>query len=65
MPTLRANSEERLKNNRNFQLFLKKAKERQLDLDFGSNDLPMEEAVNILKDMIYLSSEQLWELNTH
>jgi len=65
LPTLRANSEERLKNNRNFQLFLKKAKERQLDLDFGSNDLPMEEAVNILKDMIYLSSEQLWELNTH
>ena len=65
VPTLRANSEERLKQNRNFQLFLKRAKEHRSGLDFGSNDLQMDEAVNILKDMIYLSSERVWEINTH
>ena len=65
LPILKANSEERQKLNRNFQLFLKKAKEHKAGFDCGSNDLQMDEAVNILKDMIYLSSEQVWELNTH
>lgn len=65
VPQLKANSEERQKLNRNFQLFLKRVKERKPGLDYGSNDLQMDEAANILKDMIYLSSERVWEVNTH
>ncbi len=65
VPILKANSEERQKLNRNFQIFLKKIKERQIGLEYGANDLQMDEAVNILKDMIYLSSEKVWEIHTH
>ncbi|MCH9611371.1 MAG: hypothetical protein SP1CHLAM42_14590 [Chlamydiales bacterium] len=65
VPTLARNSELRQRQNRNFQLFLKRAKERSLDVEFGSNDLQMDEASNVLKEMIYLSSERVWELSTH
>lgn len=58
IPQLRINSEKRLTQNRNFQNFLQKIK-RELKVDlppFGSNDLQMDESVNIIKDMIFLSN---------
>lgn len=58
VPQLRINSEKRLTQNKNFQNFLQKIK-RELNVDlpaFGSNDLQMDESVNIVKDMIFLSN---------
>jgi carboxyl-terminal processing protease len=62
VPILRANSKNRLEQNKNFQLFLKQIKEKIQPIDvhsFGSNDLQMEEAVNIIKDMIFMSQATL------
>ncbi len=56
LPILKQNSQYRLEHNPNFQLFLKNIDEG--DLDIGMNDLQMQEAVNIVKDMISLSHEQ-------
>ncbi|MFZ0566350.1 MAG: S41 family peptidase [Chlamydiales bacterium] len=56
IPVLKENSRKRLVQNKNFQQFLKKAKEKS-ESDFGSNDLQMEEAVSILKDMILISEK--------
>jgi len=58
LPTLRENSTRRLQQNKNFQLFLKKVKEEVKPIEtisFGTNDMQMEEAVNVLKDMIMMS----------
>lgn len=73
LPLLKKNSELRLKSNKNFQLFLKRlnGEEDAADPDlpedenalqttqknYGSDDIQMQEAVNILKDMIYLQSK--------
>ncbi len=65
VPILKAKCEERQKLNRNFQIFLKKIKERQMALEYGANDLQIDEAMNILKVRIYLSSEKVWEIHTH
>ena len=57
-PLLRANSVRRMNQNRNFQLFLRQVKEKIEPIKTvpcGVNDMQMEEAVNIVKDMIILS----------
>ncbi len=54
---LRENSRQRVAANKNFQHFLKKIRNEKKPSEagqFGSNDLQLEEAVNIVKDMIYL-----------
>lgn len=67
VPNLRKNSEYRIANNKNYQLFLKKSKaDEDVDedwpyaekkvKDFGAGDLQMAEAVNIVKDMIKLDA---------
>lgn len=50
LPTLKANSQYRIDHNPDFQTFLKHMGEENLDI--GLSDLQMEEAVNIVKDMI-------------
>lgn len=55
LPTLKKNSQYRIDHNPNFQAFLKHMDEA--DLDIGMNDLQMQEAVSIVKDMISLGHE--------
>lgn len=68
LPQLRANSEKRLKNNRNFQIFLKEVHGKEVvksekvlssfetkQENYGAEDLQMDEAVNIVKDMVILN----------
>lgn len=57
LPTLQENSERRLSQNKNFQIFLHDVKEKKTlsTSTCGGNDLQMEESVNILKDMIFLT----------
>lgn len=67
LPTLKKNSEYRLTHNKNYQMFLKILKGEntveeedllgiQTQHNFGAEDLQMIEAVNIVKDMIYLDA---------
>jgi len=56
LPTLAKNSKYRIKNNPNYQLFLDNVDKKEMDI--GSNDLQMQEAVNIVKDMISISHEK-------
>jgi len=52
LPKLQANSQERLKSNENFQIFLKKSQGKgRSRRNHGIDDLQMQEAVNIVKDM--------------
>ena len=53
---LRENSYKRVLNNKNYQFFLKKIKKEKSEEkgDFGSNDLQLEESVQIVRDMIFL-----------
>ena len=57
VPKLRANSQMRVSNNKNYQLFLKKAGKEEEQKSYGANDLQMEESVNIVRDMILIQSE--------
>lgn len=69
LPTLKQNSANRLANNPNYQTFLKRlekieARQHELPIntvdervDTGMEDLQMNEAVNIVKDMIILEAE--------
>jgi carboxyl-terminal processing protease len=55
IPLLQENSRIRLNNDPDFQLFLKKIDKKDLSVqNIKENDLQVEEAVNILKDMISL-----------
>lgn len=56
LPTLKKNSQHRIDRNPNYQLFLKHIDDASIDI--GMNDLQMQEAVNIVKDMISLSHER-------
>ena len=56
LPTLKKNSQYRIDKNPNFQQFLKHMDEGNIDI--GMNDLQMQEAVNIVKDMISLKNDQ-------
>ena len=60
LPQLVQNSKQRLEMNKNYQAFLSQLKSLREECDsYGTNDLQMEESVNILKDMILLRSQQL------
>lgn len=55
LPQLIANSQKRLEMNKNYKIFQEKLKHTVEDNQtYGSNDLQMEEAVNVVKDMILL-----------
>lgn len=57
LPELRTNSQKRLAESKNFQNYLKKIQRQEIkEGSFGASDLPMDESVNIIKDMIYFSS---------
>lgn len=59
IPILRNNSLKRVAQNRNYQLFLKEIQakiEPKEAGSFGVNDLQKEEAVNIIKDMIFFEN---------
>lgn len=68
IPTLKENSSNRLSKNSDFQNFLKKQKEIEakingkdveIELDnYGVDDLQLKEAVNIIKDMIYIEADK-------
>ncbi len=62
LPVLIENSKKRLNDNRNFQIFLKQIKKEVKPiktLEYGSNDLQMEESVNIIKDMIFIQNQTI------
>ena len=62
MPILQENSRKRVEQNRNYQLFLQEITEKIQPIEssnYGRNDLQMEEAVNILKDMIFTEQSAL------
>jgi carboxyl-terminal processing protease len=60
LATLKTNSTYRLKNDPNFSLFLESLKSPPPTLDisrnWGDEDLQMAEAVNIVKDMVFLEA---------
>jgi carboxyl-terminal processing protease len=56
VPLLKENSQKRLAQNKNYQAFLKKAKKEEEKAEYGSNDLQMEESINIVRDMIFLQN---------
>jgi carboxyl-terminal processing protease len=73
LPTLRKNSEYRIAQNKNYQFFLKGGSEEEeatadeedewdipgkKNKTYGEDDLQVQEAVNILKDMILLHSSE-------
>lgn len=61
LPSLKANSEKRILGNANYQSLLTEIQKEELDPDaleiFGQNDLQLEEAINIMKDFIFLSEK--------
>ena len=56
---LKKNSDSRLTSNKNYQNFLKEIDKKDLSDDspeeFGLNDLQLEETINIIKDLIFIS----------
>jgi len=58
---LKQNSEMRIKENRNYQIFLKELLRKEDDVEtieqYGQNDLQLEEACSIMKDLIFLTNE--------
>lgn len=64
LPTLKKNSEYRIAQNKNYQLFLNGKLDTDDDLNedkpknYGVDDLQLQEAINIVKDMVMLQSRQ-------
>jgi carboxyl-terminal processing protease len=56
VPSLKKNSDYRLKHDSDFKVFLQKMQKEETHLDTGENDLQMGEAVSIVKDMINLKA---------
>lgn len=56
LPQLIANSRKRLEDNQNYVAFIKKLQQTDVNASCGSNDIQMDECVNIIKDMIFLRS---------
>lgn len=58
---LKQNSKNRVENNHNYQNLLKEIKKKDHHVEntehFGQNDLQLEEAVNVLKDLIFLEKQ--------
>lgn len=74
LPILKKNSVYRLQHNKNYQMFLKELSDNKVDMelfhhddedvgnqDYGHEDLQMQEAVNVIKDMIYLHNKKRQE----
>lgn len=61
LPALKERSQSRLAENKNYQIFL--SGDHHTDptfvMDFSANDVPLEESVNIVRDMIELSQHQI------
>ncbi|HRW58267.1 MAG TPA: S41 family peptidase [Chlamydiales bacterium] len=57
LPSLKKNSQRRLMSDRDFQNYLKKVKEKDLQ-NLPKQDFQMNEAIYILQDMIYLQSKK-------
>lgn len=55
IPILKKNSEYRIAHNPNYQEFIRHMEDEKIDI--GMNDIQMQEAVNIVKDMISLSND--------
>lgn len=59
--TLKKNSEKRITKNLNYQNFLKEIRKEEFDIEtmetYGQNDLQLEEALNIMKDLVLLESQ--------
>ncbi|OGN52815.1 MAG: hypothetical protein A2Y28_02195 [Chlamydiae bacterium GWC2_50_10] len=58
IPQLAKNSDYRLARNRDFQLFLRALKQEAIQGNWGSEDLQMDEAVQIIRDMILLHKKK-------
>lgn len=64
LPTLKSNSSYRLAHNKNYQAFMKSsnvemaAKIWKKEQSYGHDDLQMAEAINIIKDMVLIQSQQ-------
>lgn len=58
---LKKNCEERIKQNKNYQMLLKEIAKKEAISDskesYGQVDLQLDEAVNVMKDLIFLSQE--------
>jgi carboxyl-terminal processing protease len=57
IPALKANSEQRIANNRNYQNLFRELKKKNFDEDedselYGQNDLQLYESLNVVKDLI-------------
>ncbi|MCB1113510.1 MAG: PDZ domain-containing protein [Chlamydiia bacterium] len=62
LPVLKKNSDYRVKNDKNYQAFLKELKKDELEEDleeddFGKNDLQLLETYNVMKDLILLQKK--------
>lgn len=63
LPQLRANAEYRMKHNKNYQSFLKELQkvkdhvEGEEEEQFGQNDLQLTEALNVMKDLLFMMEE--------
>ncbi len=63
-PILKANSEQRITGNKNYQALLEEIKKKDLNFDedkeagWGKNDLQLTEGINIMKDLIMLQKIQ-------
>lgn len=61
LPQLKKNTEIRLNKNKNYQIFLEELKKKPADMDddladkIGKNDLQLNEAYNVMKDLIVIS----------
>ncbi len=60
LPLLTKNSQERVEKNKNYQSLLKEIAKKEGfsedTLPFGQTDLQLEEAINIIKDLVFLSA---------
>lgn len=73
LPVLRKNSEYRMKTDLNFKVYLERQRaikdrlngiDREIDrAEFGSEDLQMQEAINIIKDMVIIEAKSKNILN--
>ncbi len=62
LPRLKENSEKRQEANANYQNFLIEVQKEEFDKDniekFGVNDLQLEESINIMQDLLYLTQAE-------
>lgn len=63
LPTLRENSKNRIASNKNYQIFLSALNNQDPDdealLEAGSTDLQLEEAFNVMKDLLHMQNNNI------